>query len=448
MKWIVLGLLCLNCPGAFEDRTWIRSHAFYREYFAQKPPVTGSEEEKFWRSRFLKKLEEPSLRSLLEPFDDFDLLRETLKFEALILALMDKELHIRLSSNRFRFLRDAFLRISRGSVGREGELARVLALSELPSLLSRKELQPMIGSLLEAGLLSAWLGGVRGAFRMLESHPDLAELQPAQDTQPEADAVRLMEKAQGFSVEVLEAARHLRDVKFVEAVRSPEFFAIAGRFQDGIHLLATLIHHSDAAPLLYEASHTGLLSRVFEEARRLEADWVADRLSEIHSQSLRSLESSVMVSFQHSRVGGILLGWSQVARVERLIREGLFQEWIQILPALVKMDEGEGRELFVRLSENQASLALREERVEERQIRRQELKAACLESMRMLMKVRERYNLLKRERIRLDDEGSAQELNRLAGDPPPCPSGGEYRNTPSEWIFCTVHGRAPIPANE
>jgi len=74
----------------------------------------------------------------------------------------------------------------------------------------------------------------------------------------------------------------------------------------------------------------------------------------------------------------------------------------------------------------------------------------CHQNMLEIMQKRANYNLMYRESINLNEGETRERLFSMFSDSQRlrCPTGGVYRTTEYGWVYCSVHGRSPVPKYE
>ena len=97
--------------------------------------------------------------------------------------------------------------------------------------------------------------------------------------------------------------------------------------------------------------------------------------------------------------------------------------------------------LYLRSQVKNKQLSRTQKRHTDRQI--------CHQNMLKIMQ-RADYNLMYRESLDLNDSKARERLFGMITDSHSlsCPSGGVYSTTEYGWVYCSVHGRSPVPKYE
>ena len=374
------------------------------------------------------------------------------KHKSVVKKFLDERLLYKSEKKLYFYLRDAFREIGRGVVDKNLiEAIKSVIRSDYLALLSDVQFRILIQKLNREGCLVKFyqvigdLVKIYGNQDFVDRWESAVDKRRSVDNSSEAELriSTLLKLSDIYAGSLMESARHIRDSGFFEVFYTEAVQKIVQG--DLYRVFFSYFKKDNLGPNLQLLMENDLLMKALRLAQKKSANHMRKNVLE-----LKDVAKASKLAFLGSLGYQAFISPNYIAELLFLDRNGLLSNLPVILGDLLKLSDSKFQKDYDDIKE---FLYLRS-KASNRQLNRVEKQQSdrdiCHENMLKIMQKRANYNLMYRESINLNNIEARKRLLRMFAQPQQlkCPVDGVYRTTEYGWVYCSVHGRSPVPKYE
>ncbi len=451
MVWRLVTILVLFCKS-LHSFTVFESISFYQEMVKR----VDDDDKKIIRDLMRSEIYKDSLDSrnivILKRLESKGVVSSWAKHEGVLKQFLDQRLLYKSEKKLYFYLRDAFREVGRGVLDKNLiEAIRQVIRSDYLALLSDVQFRILIQTLNREGCLIKFYKVIGDLVKIHENKDFLNKWEVAFKKRRAVDdsgdaelrISTLLKMSEMYTSDLMASARRIRDSGFFEVFYTQ---AVQNIVQGDLYkVFFSYFKKDDLGHNLQLMMENDLLIKALDLAQKKSTAQMRKSVLELKSGS-----QSSKLAFLASLGFQVFVSPNYIAELLFLDRAALLSNLPKILAHLHTLSDSNFQEIyddvtvFMDLSSQAENKQLR--RTEKRQNERQ----ICHQNMLKIMQKRANYNLMYREPLDLNDPEARARLFGMFNDSSgiSCPSGGVYSTTEYGWVYCSIHGRSPVPQYE
>ncbi len=451
MVWRFLITITLLCNSLYSF-TVFESISFYNEMIKRVNASDKAIIEELIKSEVYKEVLDPRNIAILRQLESKEIIRSWGKHKTLLKAFLDEQLLQKSEKKLYFYLRDAFREVGRGTVDQNLiEVIRQVIRSDYLALISDLQFRILIQALDHEGYLVKFYRVIGDLVKIHEDKDFLARWNMAFEKRRAADdsshaelrLSTLLKLAEIYPGDLIVSARRIRDSGFFEVFYREAVQKIVRG--DLYKVFFSYFKRDGLGSNLQSMMENDLLIKALDIAQKKSSNQIRKRVLELKKGS-----KSSKLAFLGSPGFQVFTNPNYIAELIFLDRNGLLSKLPEIIDNLVILSDSR----FYKLHDEVTSfLAIKSKAVKKQLHRVQKQRndrEICYQNMLRIMEKRAEYNLMYREPINLQNPEARKRLFEMLDNSSEitCPMGGVYSSTEYGWVYCSVHGRSPVPQYE
>ncbi len=451
MVWRFVLIFLLFCQS-LQPFTVFESISFYQEMLKRVNDGDKKIIRDLIQSEVYKKTLDSHNIEILKRLEIQGIVSSWAKHESVLKQFLDERLLHKSEKKLYFYLRDAFREVGRGVLDKNLiEAIKQVIRSDYLALLSDVQFRILIQSLNRERCLVKFYRVIGDLVKIHENKDFLdrweATYRKRREVDNSSDAElrisTLLKLAEIYAGDLIASARRIRDSGFFEVFYTQTVQSIVQG--DLYKVFFSYFKKDNLGSNLQLMMENNLLMKALRLAQKKSANQMRKSIME-----LKGVSKSSKLAFIGSPGFQAFVSPNYIAELLFLDRSNLLSNFPTILSKLATLSDSRLQKtyddvtdfLYLRSQVKNKQLSRTQKRHTDRQI--------CHQNMLKIMQKRADYNLMYRESLDLNDSKARERLFGMITDSHSlsCPSGGVYSTTEYGWVYCSVHGRSPVPKYE